>query len=698
MKCRFLYLYILLFSICLSSFAQDRCGFDEVHGRRMKTDSAYKKLVKEAEKSIHAYLKKNKSRSAARISTTTAALYTIPVVVHVVHTGVDAVGTMYNPSDAQIQGAIDYLNQVYNGTYPGTTGTGDIQIQFALAVRDPDCNPTNGIDRIDGSVLANYSAGGVNVYNTGGTHQLNVKNLSRWSPSDYYNIWVVNKIDGNDGTSGTFIGGFAYPPGVPQIYDGTIMLATQMGAGKKTLPHEIGHALGLYHPFEDYDDPVTTPCPPNTDCTSEGDYVCDTDPISLPAGFACRSGINPCTGAAYNSNTEENYMNYTSCYNLFTAGQKARMLAYAGSVYRASLSTSSALTPTNIMYPYSNPMAASCTPTTSATGLSGNYAGILNVQVNGKNFGSGGAGSDGGYLNGSSDCIKLISLTLGSTYSVSFNVEQVNIHQLRAWIDYNNDGSFDNSTEQIHYNSSFGNAQSFATSGNFTVPNTAQANTVLRMRVVNDLIPGYPLTVAITDACHNPYYGQAEDYAVYIPSLIVLPVNLLEFNGELKQNRIELNWSTVAENNSKDFEIEKSTDGNNFYLIGKTKAAGNSNKLLNYVFEDQEIEPSNFYRIRMNDLNGQSKLSKVILVNANNTDQSLNLLRNPFSETINIKLAKMALQIKLQLISIEGRVVSEKVFYNTNQAQWQLPGLNDGMYIIRAMIDGKEFSAKAVKQ
>jgi hypothetical protein len=690
-------LCILFLSLCIYSFSQDRCGFDEVHGRRMKTDIAYRKLVTEAEKNIQAYLKKNKGRSGARISTTTAALYTIPVVVHVVHTG-GAVGTIYNPTDAQIQGAIDYLNQVYNGTYPGTTGAGDIQIQFALAVRDPDCNSTNGIDRIDGSVLANYSAGGVNVYNTGGTHQLNVKNLSRWNPSDYYNIWVVNKIDGSDGTSGTFIGGFAYPPGVPQVYDGTIMLATQMAAAKKTLPHEIGHAFGLYHPFEDYDDPVTTPCPPNTDCTAEGDYVCDTDPISLPPGFACRSGINPCTGAAYNSNTEENYMNYTSCYNLFTSGQKTRMLAYAGSVYRASLSTSSALTPTNILYPYSAPVAAACTPTTSATGLSANYAGILNAQVNGKNFGSGGAGSDGGYLNGSSECIKLISLSLGSTYSVSFNVEPVNIHQLRAWIDYNNDGSFDNISEQIHYNSSFGNAQGFATSGTFTVPNTAEVNTVLRMRVINDLIPGYPSAAAINDACHNPYYGQAEDYAVYIPSLIVLPVTLLKFTGELKQNKIVLNWSTAYENNSKDFEIEKSTDGNNFYLIGKMKAAGTSTTFLNYVLEDPEVEPSNFYRIRMNDLNGQSKLSPVILVNSNESNQSLTLLPNPFNQSMNIKLAKMALHVKLQLVSIDGKVIGEKVFYGTNQIHWQPQGIANGLYILRAVIDDKAFTTKAIKQ
>ena len=55
--------------------------------------------------------------------------YTIPVVVHVINTG-GAIGTIYNPTDAQILGAIAYLNAVYNGTEPGTQGAGDLQIQF----------------------------------------------------------------------------------------------------------------------------------------------------------------------------------------------------------------------------------------------------------------------------------------------------------------------------------------------------------------------------------------------------------------------------------------------------------------------------------------------------------------------------------------------------------------------------------------
>jgi hypothetical protein len=177
-----------------------------------------------------------------------------------------------------------------------------------------------------------------------------------------------------------------------------------------------------------------------------------------------------------------------------------------------------------------------------------------------------------------------------------------------------------------------------------------------------------------------------------------LPVTLLKFAGELKENKVVLNWSTASEHNSKDFEIEKSTDGSDFYLIGKMKAAGNSNNLLNYKFEDPEVEASNFYRIRMNDLNGQTKLSTVVMVNGEDAGQSLTLLKNPFDRAIKIKLGKIALHMKLQLISIDGKIISEKTFYGTNQVQWQPQGITNGLYILRAVIDGKEFSTKVIKQ
>jgi hypothetical protein len=255
------------------------------------------------------------------------------------HTG-DGVGSIFNPSDSQIISTIDYLNTVYNGTYPETTGAGNLQIQFALAKRTQNGSCTNGIERINASTLPNYVANGVNNENSNGCPDLTLKNFRHWNTNDYYNVWVVNKIDGKDGTFGPFIGGYALPPNGASNLGGIVMLATQMNSGQKTLPHEIGHALNLYHTFESSQN--STDCPFNLFCSIQGDNVCDTDPITNNVfngvfDFTCRTGTNSCTGTPYSDNTEKNYMSYTNSHNLFTSGQKDRMQASMSLTSRATL-------------------------------------------------------------------------------------------------------------------------------------------------------------------------------------------------------------------------------------------------------------------------------------------------------------------------------------------------------------------------
>jgi hypothetical protein len=349
-----LLLLFCLLGLFQHALAQPLCGFDVMHAKRMKEDPQYRKNIQAGETSIRTYIQQHpglliRRTPSQKIVTgspaqTLGGSYTIPVVIHVISTGGD-IGTIYNPTDAQILGAIDYLNAVYNGSYPGTAGAGNLGIQFVMARRDPNCNPTNGINRVDGSGVAGYVTGGVNNSTTLGTNEINIKNLSRWDNTQYYNVWIVNKIDGNDGTSGQFIAGYAYLPGASATIDGIVMLATQMVSGQKTLPHEIGHAFFLYHPFQGSTD--KSQCPVNGNCNTDGDLVCDTDPISENINsstgvidFTCRTGTNPCTGTPYADATESNYMNYTNCFDQFTLGQAARMQATAVSSYRVSLTTS----------------------------------------------------------------------------------------------------------------------------------------------------------------------------------------------------------------------------------------------------------------------------------------------------------------------------------------------------------------------
>ena len=184
MKTIFTKLLFTLFLALVSyiTFSQS-CGFDIIHQRRMQTDPLYRSMVADQENSLQRIITAQKEIVHSPLAPH-APLYTIPVVVHVIHTG-EAIGTTYNPTSIQIEAAIEYLNQVFDGTYPGTSGAGDIEIQFVLAQRDPNCNPTDGINRVDGSGVAGYITNGVNVGSSGGANELTIKNLIRWNTSNY---------------------------------------------------------------------------------------------------------------------------------------------------------------------------------------------------------------------------------------------------------------------------------------------------------------------------------------------------------------------------------------------------------------------------------------------------------------------------------------------------------------------------------
>ena len=337
---------------CAQILAQPVCGFDQSNDAMQQANPSYKLRIALNEQKIGQFIQQRKAQQ--NYQKKQLGIFTIPIVVHVLHTG-EPVGTPFNPADEQILAAIDYLNAIYNGTHAsltpaGTNAAGDIGLHFVLAKRDTDCNPTTGIHRVDMSSNAAYVANGASSGNI--IEDIAMKAPLAWDRSKYYNIYVVNKINGKNGTNGQFVAGYAYFP-TSSVVDGTVMLATQMKADSKTLSHEIGHAFNLYHPFEGSSG--KDKCPKGA-----GDHVDDTDPISFNANasgvvdFACRTGNNGCINQPYNIRTESNFMSYTNCYTLFTPGQKDRIQASIMLEDRSSLIVS-----TGAIATYASP---SCTP------------------------------------------------------------------------------------------------------------------------------------------------------------------------------------------------------------------------------------------------------------------------------------------------------------------------------------------------
>ena len=84
--------------------AQPICGFDAVNERLLKTDMVYREKMQLSEFQLQQYIQANPG--SAQMNGVGTALYLVPVVVHVVHTG-GAIGSIYNPSDAKILSVID---------------------------------------------------------------------------------------------------------------------------------------------------------------------------------------------------------------------------------------------------------------------------------------------------------------------------------------------------------------------------------------------------------------------------------------------------------------------------------------------------------------------------------------------------------------------------------------------------------------
>lgn len=286
------------------------------------------------------------------------ALYTIPVVVHVMHTG-DPIGTTYNPSDEQIKAAIDTLNKIYSGEFSGTElGVGETNIRFQLANRDPNGICTNGITRDNLAANANYVSNGVRYESNDvncGIDDITLKDYNRWNPNLYCNIWLVHKINNSGANGCTTNGGFVSSfPNYDINKDGVVLLAPfvqniagQSIMGKTTLAHEIGHYLNIYHVFESFIPAVSCLWSPLL-CGILGDECCDTHPVDKFQGAPRTGQLNilcPSYYYNYDDYSERNIMSYTTEPVLFTPDQKARMLSYLNGFRNSLIVNNNALMP-----------------------------------------------------------------------------------------------------------------------------------------------------------------------------------------------------------------------------------------------------------------------------------------------------------------------------------------------------------------
>ncbi|WP_294821160.1 M43 family zinc metalloprotease, partial [uncultured Flavobacterium sp.] len=399
-------------------------------------------------------------------------VYEIPVVVHIVHTG-EAVGTYYNPSDAAIESWLDYTNDIFAATAPGFSSSAVIPVRFVLARRDQQCNATDGIVRVNASSIPQYAQHGIMLDSPTGADYRDVLELSRWDPHFYYNIYVVRQLGSSAGV--------AFLPGTDSESDGTFVVAGTITTNDTTGAHELGHSLGLHHVFGTA---TGNSCPPNQNCMLDNDMVCDTAPVSRMfniSPFPTNDVINPCSGVNYN-NEQSNVMNYSTVKNNFTQGQSDRAIAQLLEYRQDLLDSNGELEPDGI----SSPVIANCQPEGTASEEGFEMGPVKVVFGNINNPSNARIGNTPSYIDYvQMSCLSpALSTSIHSTTPTMLQVAILSNDQvIAAYIDYNNNGIFDNDLELVVHQD-----QDAYTTANYAItpPASCVKNVPLRMRIISD--------------------------------------------------------------------------------------------------------------------------------------------------------------------------------------------------------------------
>lgn len=138
-----------------------------------------------------------------------------------------------------------------------------------------------------------------------------------------------------------------------------------------------------------------------------------------------------------------------------------------------------------------------------------------------------------------------------------------------------------------------------------------------------------------------------------------LPLSFTSFSVQ-KQNGLHLiRWSTVVEQQTRDFTVEHKTETGNWQSLGVVPAKGNTGGEQQYSFLNQHpVGGVQYYRIRQTDLDGQYTYSVIQKLTAGGNRAAFTVLNNP------VRNGQLEVQVSesssLQLYSADGKLLWQK--------------------------------------
>ncbi len=176
-----------------------------------------------------------------------------------------------------------------------------------------------------------------------------------------------------------------------------------------------------------------------------------------------------------------------------------------------------------------------------------------------------------------------------------------------------------------------------------------------------------------------------------------LPVELVAFGGQMRNEVVTLKWTTATESNNYGFDVERSFDRATWSKVGFVQGNGTTSSQHDYRFEDRlpasDLQNAAIsYRLRQIDRDGTTEYSQVVTLSVAPTAEKVTMLQNypnPFNPTTNISFYLPASDVVTLVVYNELGVEVARVHDNAalesgwHTTSFRAGSLPSGLYAYR---------------
>jgi len=186
-----------------------------------------------------------------------------------------------------------------------------------------------------------------------------------------------------------------------------------------------------------------------------------------------------------------------------------------------------------------------------------------------------------------------------------------------------------------------------------------------------------------------------------------LPVEWIDFYAERNPQSVNLHWETGSEKNTLFFEVQRSSDAENWEPKASLAGAGHSSIRRVYSYTDSTVSTHSFYyRLKQVDKNGRFDYSKIIFLKSLEASAiMMSIAPNPVKDRFSLRILSpeliQVLQLDIynslgQLVYRNGSADLRESFLEKEVLITQV--FEPGLYTCRLLVSGKAISVKFIVQ